>query len=115
MSRRRLASAMRPRGGRRSPRARWRFFPSCHVRKTLPPDVLSRLSPIFARREVLFFEAFSTSLGFLIMQPYRAFQWAASHSNEGQNEGSGSVAIGTATAIVRATLPQPPCPHSVAG
>src|SRR5258706_7908754 len=29
---------------------------------------------------------------------------AASHSNEGQNEGSGSVAIGTATAIVRANL-----------
>src|SRR6266403_6145406 len=106
MSRRRLASAMRRQGARRSPRARGRSFPSCHVRKLLP-DLLSRLSPIFARREVLFFEAFSTSLGFLIMQPYRAFQWAASHSNEGQNEGSGSVAIGTATAIVRANLSEP--------
>src|SRR5882724_10605006 len=93
MSRCRLVLATRRRGARRSPRARGRSFPSCHVRKMLP-DVLSRLSPMFARREVLFFEVFSTSLEFLTMQPYRAFRWAASHSNEGQMRGLAALQLG---------------------
>src|SRR5258706_16333109 len=96
MSRHRLGSAMRRQGARRSPRAGGRSFPSCHVRKMLP-DLLSRLSPIFARHGVLFFEAFSTSLGFLIMQPYRAFRWAASHSNEGQMRGLAALQLGPRT------------------
>src|SRR6266478_3336185 len=93
MSRLRLTPAMPRTAARRSPRARRRSFPLCHVRKMVP-DVLSPLSPIFARHGVLFFEAFSTSLGFLIMQPYRAFRWAASHSNEGQMRGLAALQLG---------------------
>ena len=48
--------------------------------------------------------AFSTSWCFLTTHPYRALKEAASWANEGW----GSVAIGTAAAIVRANLPEPP-------
>src|ERR1700686_3931535 len=93
MSRRRPTPGMSRTAARRWPQARGRSFPLCHVRKTLP-DVLSRLSPIFARHEVLFFEAFSTSVGFLTTQPYRAFWRATSHSNERQLRALAALQLG---------------------
>src|SRR5437660_7756242 len=67
--------------------------------------------PPSSRRERLYAGAFLTSYGFLTMHPYRALKEAAS----GANEGWGSVAIGTAAAIVRANLPEPADARSVGG
>src|SRR5713226_1455080 len=107
MNRPQRGPATPPTGARRWLRARAQSAPWCRFR-LMPVGVLSRPSVRCAswpwwRHEVWFYWVFSTSWGFLTAQPYRAFDEAAS----GGNEGFGSVAIGTAAAIVRANLPEP--------
>src|SRR3979411_3361983 len=112
---RRLTLPTRRTDESRSLRVRARSFPLWHVKREAA-GVVSELAAISARqpwrrREIRFCGVFSTSLKFLTVHPYRALLGAAS----GANEGSGSVAIGTAAAIVRANLPELARRECVAG
>src|SRR2546423_14968841 len=106
MSRARRVLAIPRTGAPRCFRAHARFA-LCHP-LAMKTDVLPRRKPIWPSplsrlRERLLSEAFLTSLAFLTTHPYRALKRAAS----GANDRAGSVAIGTAAAIVRANLPGP--------
>src|SRR2546423_11360878 len=106
MSRARRVLAIPPTAAPRCFPAHARFAPRHPL--AMKTDVLPRRKPIWRSplsrlRERLFSEAFLTSLAFLTTHPYRALKGAAS----GANDRAGSVAIGTAAAIVRANLPGP--------
>src|SRR5882672_8222645 len=108
MNRPRRLAAMPPTGAPRWLRGRRRSFRQCHAWGALV-GVLSQQRAICAdqpwrRFELRFCGAFSTSLQFLAVQPYRALRRAASGPDEGRIKGPRSVAIGTAAAIVRANL-----------
>ncbi len=64
-------------------------------------------TPPWRRRGMLFCGVFSTSLGFLTDAPLSGLAGRPQAAQMKGKWGSGSVAIGTAAAIVRANLPEP--------